>query len=73
MNNQNEELAKKVVEAFINNISTEARAHLSERDFNVLAKIVQEALSLEIAEAVEMVDELEKRLRRMEQNSELAL
>ena len=73
MNNQNEKLAQKVVEAFKKNVSAEAREHISERDFNVLALIVQEALSLEMAEAVEMVDELEKRLKKMEEHPELGL
>ena len=73
MSNQNEKLAQKVVEAFKKNVSAEAREHISERDFNVLALIVQEALSLEMAEAVEMVDELEKRLKKMEEHPELGL
>lgn len=73
MNSQNEKLAQKVVEAFKKNISAEALEHISERDFNVLALIVQEALSLELAEAVEMVDELERRLKKMEGNPELEL
>ena len=51
MNNQNEKLAQKVVEAFKKNVSAEAREHISESDYNVLASIVQEALSLEMAEA----------------------
>jgi pyridoxine 5'-phosphate synthase PdxJ len=73
MNNHNEKLAQKVVEAFKKNVSVEAREHISERDFHVLALIVQEALSLEMAEAVEMVDELEKRLKKMEGQPELGL
>lgn len=73
MNNHNEKLAQKVVEAFKKNVSVEAREHISARDFQVLALIVEEALSLEMAEAVEMVDELEKRLRKMEGQPELGL
>ncbi len=63
MNNRNEQLAKKVVEVFKNNISAEARAHLSETEFNELTQIILEALELEMSEAVEMVDELERRLK----------
>lgn len=73
MNSQNEQLAQKVVEAFKKNISDETRAHISERDFNVLGLIIQEALSLEMTEAVEMVDELEKRLKKMTGNPELGV
>jgi pyridoxine 5'-phosphate synthase PdxJ len=71
--NQNEELAQKVVGAFKKHLSAEAREHINESDFDVLALIVQEALSLEMAEAVEMVDELEERLKRMEGHRELGL
>ena len=73
MTNNNETLAQKVVEAFKKHVSAEAREHISENDFHVLALIVQEALSLEIAEAVEMVDELEARLKKMEGHRDLGL
>ncbi|MGR9114196.1 MAG: hypothetical protein ACU85E_00395 [Gammaproteobacteria bacterium] len=65
MDTQKEQLAQKVVEVFKQNISAEARAHISDAEFHELALIVQEALSLEMAEAVEMVDELEKRLKEI--------
>jgi pyridoxine 5'-phosphate synthase PdxJ len=73
MNNQNEILAQKVVESFKRHVSAEAREHISEHDFTVLGLIVQEALSLEMAEAVEMVDELEKRLKKIQGYRELGL
>lgn len=73
MSNQNEKLAQKVVEAFKENVSAEAREHISESDYRVLASIVQEALSLEMAEAAEMVDNLEKRLKEMDGRPELGL
>jgi len=60
---QNEQLAQKVIEVFKKNISEEARAHISETEFQTLAQIVKEALSLEMTEAAEMVDKLEKQLR----------
>jgi hypothetical protein len=73
VSNQNEMLAQKVVESFRKHVSDEAREHISEHDFAVLGMIVQEALSLEMAEAVEMVDELEKRLKKMQGYRELGL
>ena len=73
MNDHNEQLAKKVVEVFKNNISAEARVHISETEFNELAQIVREALSLEMAEAVEMVAELEKRMKARTDNPDLDL
>jgi len=60
---QNEQLAQKVIEVFKKNISEEARAHISETEFQTLAQIVREALSLEMTEAAEMVVKLEKQLR----------
>lgn len=63
MMSRNEQLAQKVVEAFKKNISAEAREHITEMEFRELADIVKEALEIEISEAVEMVDELEKRLK----------
>lgn len=63
MNNRNEQLAQKVVEVFKKNISAEARAHITETEFNELSQIVLEALEIEMTEAVEMVDELERRLK----------
>lgn len=65
MNNHNDQLAQKVVEVFRKNISDEARAHIAEAESQELALMVQEALSVEMADAVEMVDELEKRLKAM--------
>ncbi len=64
MNNANEKIAQKVVEAFKAVLSGDALTHISETDFEELRQIVLEALQLEMAEAVEMVDELEKRLKQ---------
>ena len=59
----NEQLAQKVIEIFKQNISEDALGHISETEFQTLAQIVREALSLELSEAAEMVDNLEKQLR----------
>ncbi|MBU2572145.1 MAG: hypothetical protein KJ725_19380 [Gammaproteobacteria bacterium] len=73
MKSHNEQLAQKVVEAFKQHISAEARAHITEMEYQELSQIVQEALSLEMAEAVEMVDELERRLKQRAERRELEL
>ena len=70
---QNEQLAQKVIEVFKKNISEEALAHISETEFQTLAHIVREALSLEITEAAEMVDKLEKQLREKAEHLDLDL
>lgn len=64
MNERNEQLAQSVVEVFKNAISPEARAHLTEAEFAELRQIVLEALALEMAEAAEMVAELEKNFKQ---------
>lgn len=73
MKSHNEQLAQKVVEAFKQHISAEARALITEMEYQELSQIVQEALSLEMAEAVEMVDELERRLKQRAERRELEL
>ncbi|MGR9052119.1 MAG: hypothetical protein ACU84J_05675 [Gammaproteobacteria bacterium] len=73
MNNPNEKLALKVVDVFKQNISAEARAHISDAEFHELAQIVEEALSLEMAEAAAMVEELEQRLKDRAGRRELEL
>ncbi len=70
---QNEQLAQKVVEVFKNNISEEARVHITETEFKALAQIVSEALSLEMTEAADMVEKLEKQLREKTAHLDLDL
>jgi imidazoleglycerol phosphate dehydratase HisB len=70
---QNEQLAQKVVEVFKNNISEEARAHITEAEFKALAQIVSEALSLEMTDAADMVEKLEKQLREKTAHLDLDL
>ena len=73
MNNPNETIALKVVEAFKAILSADARAHISETEFEELQQIVLEALQLEMSEAVEMVEELEKRLKQRSSRLEMDL
>jgi len=73
MKNRNEQLAQKVVDVFKQNISADARAHITETEFNELAQIVLEALEIEMSEAVEMVDELERRLKERAGRREMDL
>lgn len=73
MSIQNEQLAQKVVEVFKNNISEEARSHITETEFKALAQIVSEALSLEMTEAADMVEKLEKQLREKTAHLDLDL
>ena len=73
MNSRNEQLAQKVVEVFRKNISDDANAHITETEFKELALMIQEALELEMSEAVEMVDELERRLKERAGSRQMGL
>lgn len=73
MISRNEQLAQKVVEVFRKNISDDANAHITETEFKELALMIQEALELEMSEAVEMVDELERRLKKRAGNRQIGL
>ncbi len=69
----NEQLAAKVVAIFRDNISTEARAHISDAEFHELQQIVREALSKELLEAVEIIEQVARRLRSMTERIDLDL
>ena len=69
----NEQLPEKVVTAFKNILSDEARTHITDNEFHELAQIVHEALSRELSEAAEMVDDVVKRLRSMTDRRDLDL
>lgn len=73
MNTQNEQLAEKVVAAFKAVLSNESRAHLTESEYQDLAQIVHVALSRELKEAAEMVDQVAKRLRSMAEHQDIDL
>jgi len=69
----NEQLAAKVVAIFRDNISAEARGHISDAEFHDLQQIVREALSEELLEAVEMIEQVARRLRSMTERVDLEL
>ena len=69
----NDQLPEKVVAAFKNLISDEARNTITAHEFNELRQLVHEALSRELSEAAEMVDDVAKRLRSMTEHQDLDL
>ncbi len=73
MNKHNEQLADKVVAAFKAVLSNESRAHLTEAEYKDLAQIVRVALSRELTEAADMVDQVAKRLRSMTEHQDIDL
>ena len=73
MTNRNEKLAAKVVAAFQDILSDEALSYISEKEFQELGLIVREALSQELSEAADMVEEVAQRLRGMTEPKELEL
>ncbi|QBQ54142.1 hypothetical protein [Nitrosococcus wardiae] len=73
MANRHQEVAEKVVEAFKELLSEQAREQISDRQFDELALIVREALSEELENAVEIAEDMVKRLRAQVERPELEL
>ena len=73
MTDQKRALAEKVVEAFRSSLSEPARVALGEPDYDKLAQIISEALSEELNNAAEIVDDAARRLRAAVERPELEL
>lgn len=73
MNFHNEQLADKVIAAFKEVLSEQSRAQLTDAEYNALAQIVRAALSRELTDAVEMIDQVAKRLRAMTEHQDIDL
>ncbi|ADE13550.1 hypothetical protein Nhal_0355 [Nitrosococcus halophilus Nc 4] len=73
MTNRHQEIAEKAVEAFKELLSEQARQQISDRQFDELALIIREALSEELENAVEIAEDMVKRLRAQVERPELEL
>ena len=69
----NNQLAEKVVAAFRNILTDEAKSHITDNEFNELNLIVREALSQQISLAADMVNDLAKTLRDMTDHQDIGL
>ncbi len=73
MTTNNNELAEKVVTAFKSVLSDEARAGISDKEFHELNLIVREALSQQLSQAADMVEETARRLKSMTDHQDIGL
>ncbi|NOQ77282.1 MAG: hypothetical protein GQ475_05765 [Methylococcaceae bacterium] len=69
----NDQLADKVVIAFKNILSEESKSQLSDKEFHELNLIVREALSQQISQTADMVDDISKQLRSMTDHQDIGL
>ena len=63
MSIENNQLADRVIIAFKNILSDDAKAHLSDKELHELNMIVREALSQQLSQTAESVDDLSRQLR----------
>lgn len=70
---ENNQLADKVVTAFKNVLSDEARDAISDKELHELNLIVREALSQHLSMAAELVEDTAKRLKSMTDHQDIGL
>ena len=63
MSIENNQLADRVIIAFKNILSDEAKSHISDKEFHELHLIVREALSQQLSQTVEAIDDLSREIR----------
>ncbi|MGR9073304.1 MAG: hypothetical protein ACU833_09600 [Gammaproteobacteria bacterium] len=73
MTTKKEKLAAEVVNAFKSILSDEAAAVLSDHEFHELERIVLEAISIELSQAADRVDEAAKDIRSQTEHLDLDL
>lgn len=73
MSIENSRLADEVVSAFKGVLSEEALAHISDKEFHELNLMVHEALSKQLSQAADMVDETVKQLKAMTEHQDIGL
>lgn len=70
---ENKQMADKVVLAFRNILTDEAESHISDKEFLELNLIIREALSQQLSQAADMVDDIAKQLRDMTDHQDISL
>ncbi len=70
---ENDKLAGKVVTAFKSILSEEGKSHLSDKEFHELNLIVREALSQQLSQTADIVDEVSRQLRSMTDHQDIGL
>ena len=63
MSIENNQLADRVIIAFKNILSDETKSHINDKEFHELNQIVREALSQQLSQTVEAIDDLSREIR----------
>lgn len=69
----NNQLAEKVVAAFKSVLNDEAKDKISDKEFHELNLIVREALSQQLSQAAEQVEDTAKKLKSMTDHQDIEL
>ena len=69
----NNQLADRVIIAFKNILSDDAKAHINDKEFHELNMIVREALSQQLSQTAEAVDDLSRQLRSKIDHQDIGL
>ena len=73
MSIENNQLADRVIIAFKNILSDDAKSHISDKEFHELNLIVREALSQQLSQTAEAVDDLSRQLRSKIDHQDIGL
>ena len=70
---ENDQLADKVVTAFKNILNDETKSHVSDKEFHELNLIVREALSQQISQTADIIDDVSRQLRSIMDHQDISL
>ena len=73
MSIENNQLADKVVTAFKSILNDETKSSISDKEFHELNLIVREALSQQLSQTADIIDEVSKQLRSMTDHQDIDL
>lgn len=73
MSIENNHLADRVISAFNNILSDDAKAHISDKELHELNLIVREALSQQLSQTAACVDDLSRQLKSMIDHQDIDL
>ena len=73
MSIENNQLADRVVIAFKGILSDETKSYISDKEFHQLNLIVREALSQQLSQTADVIDDVSKRLRSMTDHQDIDL
>ena len=70
---ENDQLADKVVVAFKNILNDETKSHISDKEFHELNLIIHEALSQQLSQTADIIDDVSRQLRSMTDHQDIGL